>query len=223
MRRSRTALGALALIFAAAGRLPAQQPAADSILDRAVAALSRARTLRADFVQQVHDPMLGTDETSSGEILRRSPGEFAMRWRRPAGDLIIVNGGVLWVYLPSTAPKQAVRQTLSGKPGESADFVSEFLDHPRRRFAVSWLRADSVGGRAADVLALVPRQNDVPYRRMIVWVDREDGLVRRVQIDDTGGERRTITLDHLRLDAPIPASSFVFRPPRGVRVIDATE
>jgi outer membrane lipoprotein carrier protein len=208
----------------AAAPLAAQTPDAGAILDRAVAALSRAATLRADFTQRIRDQMLGTDETSTGEFLQQRPGRFAMRWRHPAGDMILADGQALWVYLPSTAPKQAVRTILSGKPGESADFVAEFLDHPRQRFTVSYVRADTVGTRPADVLSLVPRQaTNLPYQRALIWVDAADSLVRRVEISEGSGAVRRITLDHLRINTPIPASSFRFTPPAGVRVVDASQ
>ena len=216
-----TAVGAALL---AAPHLTAQTPDAGAILDRAVAAMNRVTTLRADFTQRIRDQMLGTDETSSGEFLQQRPGRFAMRWHRPAGDVIVADGQALWVYLPSTAPKQVVRSTLSGKPGESADFVAEFLDHPRQRFAVSYVRADTVGTRPADVLALVPRQNtNLPYQRALIWVDQADSLVRRVEISEGSGAVRRVTLDHLRVNTALPASSFKFTPPAGTRVVDASQ
>jgi outer membrane lipoprotein carrier protein len=206
-----------------AGGLIAQNPSAAQILGGAVAAFRRATTLRADFTQYLRDPMVGSSDTSSGEFLRESPGKFAFRWRHPAGDVILADGKVLWAYLPSSAPGQAVRSTLTGKPGESADFLAEFLDDPGQRFLVSYVRADSVGPRPADELALVPRQQGtLPYRRVRIWVDRADSLVRRVEIDEGSGALRRIVLDRLRVNPPIPASSFVFRPPKGVRVVDAS-
>ncbi len=204
----------------ASGR--AQSPDAGAILDGAVAAFGRVKTLRADFTQYVRDPMLGGSDTSWGELRQQRPSRFAMRWRHPEGDLILSDGAELWVYLPSSAPKQAVRTRLTGKPGESGDMVSEFLDRPRQRFDVDWVRDDSVGERAADVLTLVPRQPNTPYRSVKIWVDRVDSLVRRVEINEGSGATRRITLDHLRVNVPVPASSFVFRAPAGVRVIDAS-
>jgi outer membrane lipoprotein carrier protein len=222
-RTAQTTLVAALLVALVAAPLAAQAPDADAILDRAVAALSRATTLRADFTQRIRDQMLGTDETSTGEFLEQRPGRFAMRWRQPPGDLILADGQALWVYLPSTAPRQAVRTTLSGKPGESADFVAEFLDHPRQRFTVSYVRADTVGARPADVLSLVPRQaTNLPYQRALIWVDAADSLVRRIEISEGSGAVRRITLDHLRINTPISASSFRFTPPAGVRVVDAS-
>ena len=207
--------------------LPAQAPAppsgATEILGGAVAAFRRATTLRADFVQYLRDPMVGSSDTSSGEFLREAPARFAFRWRHPAGDVILSDGQVLWAYLPSSAPGQAVRTTLTGKPGESADVLEEFLDDPLARFDVKYVRADSVASRPADVLSLVPRQQGtLPYRRVRIWVDRADSLVRRVEIDEGSGALRRIVLDHLRVNTSIPASSFAFRVPKGVRVVDAS-
>jgi len=217
------AVGAV-LCGATGARVEAQEAeAAAEILRGAVAAFSQARTLRADFTQFLRDPMVGTSDTSSGEFLRQSPGKFAFRWRHPNGDVILSDGQVLWAYLPSSAPNQAVRSTLTGKPGESADVLAEFLDEPQQRFQVGYVRPDSLGTREADVLSLVPRQQGtLPYRRVLIWVDRADSLVRRVEINEGSGALRRIVLDHLRVNTPIPASSFVFRPPRGVRIVDAS-
>jgi len=211
------------LVLLTAAPLAAQEPDGGVILDGAVAALSRATTFRADFTQRIRDQMLGTDETSTGEFLQQRPGKFAMRWRRPPGDLILADGQTLWVYLPSSAPRQAVKTTLSGKPGESADFVAEFLDHPRQRFTVQWERVDTADARPAEVISLVPKQGvSLPYQRALIWVDAADSLVRRVEISEGSGAVRRITLDHLRINTPIPASAFRFTPPAGVRVVDAS-
>lgn len=218
------ALAVSALLCAApVARLAAQNASAGAILDGAVAAFGRATTLRADFTQYLRDPMLGSSDTSAGEFLRESPGKFAFRWNHPAGDVILADGQVLWAYLPSSAPGQAIRSALTGRPGESADVLAEFLDEPGQRFLVSYVRADSLGPRTADVLALVPRQQGtLPYRRVLIWVDRADSLVRRVEINEGSGALRRIVLDRLRVNVPIPASSFVFRVPKGVRVVDAS-
>lgn len=215
----------VALGAATAGRLAAQTEAAAAaeILEGAVVAFGRAKTLRADFVQYLRDPLVGSTDTSSGEFLRQFPGKFAFRWRHPAGDVILADGQVLWAYLPSSAPGQAIRSALTGRPGESADVLAEFLDEPAQRFLVSYVRPDSIGLREGDVIALVPRQpGTLPYRRVQIWVDRADSLVRRVEINEGSGAVRRILLDRLRINVPIPASSFVFRVPKGVRVVDAS-
>ena len=195
---------------------------AGAILDRAVAAYGRITSFRAAFVQEVSDPMIGGGEPSRGEFLQQRPNRFAMRWTRPRGDLILADGQYLWVYLPSSTPNQVIRSRLSGRAGESADVIAEFLDRPRDRFTVAYVRADRANGREADVIALTPRDRNAAYSLVHVWVDRQDTLVRKVEITEASGAVRRLTFDRLRINATIPASSFVFRPPTGIRVVDAT-
>jgi outer membrane lipoprotein carrier protein len=195
---------------------------ADSILNRAMTSFQNVTTLRADFTQLVKDEMIGTNSTSRGEFLQQRPNRFAMRWRQPPGDVILSDGAWLWIYLPSSAPGQAVKSAVSGRPGQSPDVVAEFLERPRERFTISYVRTEPVGGRTADVLSFVPKQSSSAYRRVMLWIDRQDNLPHQVEINEASGTLRRITLDKLRINTTIPASSFSFRPPSGVRVVDAS-
>jgi outer membrane lipoprotein carrier protein len=195
---------------------------ANPILDRAVASFQAVTTLRADFTQQVRDPMIGTNSTSRGEFLQERPNRFSMRWRQPAGDVLLSDGMFLWVYLPSSAPGQVVKAAVSSQPGQSPDVVAEFLDRPRDRFNVTFVRTEDVGARAADVLAFAPKQAGGPYRRVLIWVDRQDSLPHQVEITEASGTVRRITFDRLRVNRPLPANAFTFRPPAGARVVDAS-
>jgi chaperone LolA len=218
-RAARIAALALGLVLAAA---PARAQDAGAILDRAVAAYARINSLRADFVQEVTDPMIGGTEPSRGEFLQQRPGRFAFRWTKPRGDLIVADGQYFWVYLPSSTPNQVVRTRITGRAGESADIIAEFLERPHERFAVAYVRADRTGGRDADVLALTPLDRNAAYSRVLVWVDRQDALVRKFEIGEASGAVRRFTFDRLRPNVAIPASAFTFRPPAGIRVVDAS-
>lgn len=210
----------LALLLGAAAPMQAQD--AGTVLDRAVAVYGGITTFRADFTQSVTDPMVGDAAASRGEFLQQRPNRFAMRWTRPRGDLLVADGQYLWVYLPSSTPNQVVRSRLSGRAGESADIVAEFLDRPRERFGVSYVRADHAGGRDADVIALAPRDRNASYTRVLLWVDRQDGLVRRLEITEASGALRRISFDRIRTNLAIPASAFAFTPPAGVRLVDTS-
>ena len=199
----------------------AQAPSADSVLDRAVAAYGLVTTLRATFVQAIRDPMIG-DQTSRGELLQQRPNRFLMRWTDPRGDLLMADGQWLWIYLPSSAPGQVVKSAQTGRAGSSPDIIAEFLDRPRDKFHVTYSRSEAVGGRMADVLALVPKQRNLPYSRVLVWLDRQDNLPHQVEITEASGMVRRITLDGIRINGTLPASTFTFRAPAGVRVIDAS-
>ena len=204
-------------------RLSAQTRDPNPILDRAVAAYANVRTIRANFTLVVKDPMIGDTTTSSGEFLEQRPGKYALRWSHPRGDAIVADGRNQWVYLPSSAPGQVVRSSLGhAASGEGVDIIGEFVDRPRERFTVAYERADQVAGRAADVLALTPKDRNAPYTRVLIWVDRADSLVRRIEVAEGSGTTRLFTLDRVRLNAAIAPSQFTFTPPRGARVVDAS-
>ena len=199
----------------------AQTVVADSVLNRAIAAYSRVTTLRAAFVQSIRDPMLG-DATSRGELMQQRPGKFLMRWTDPRGDMLVADGSWLWIYLPSSAPGQVVKSAMTGRAGSSPDIIAEFLDRPREKFTITLARSEAVGGRMADVLSLVPRQRNLPYSRVLVWIDRQDALVHQLEVTEASGMVRRITLDRIQVNPSLPASTFAFRVPSGVRVVDAS-
>jgi len=195
---------------------------ADAILDRAVAAYRHVTTLRADFTQTLRDPMIGTDATSRGQLYQQRPDRFAMRWSQPRGDALVVDGRYLWVYLPSSVPNQVVKSAVTGRPGENPDVIAEFLDAPREKFTVAFLGSEAIAGRSADVLSFTPKRPNGPYRQVVVWLDAGDALPRQIEITEASGAVRRIALSRLRVNASIAASTFTFRVPAGVRVVDAS-
>jgi len=53
-----------------------------------------------------------------------------------------------------------------------------------------------------------------------VWLDRVDGLPRRMEIEEVSGQRRTLTLHNVKVNQPVSAKTFTFDVPAGVRVVD---
>jgi outer membrane lipoprotein-sorting protein len=71
-----------------------------------------------------------------------------------------------------------------------------------------------------DVVELVPSVPDLPFERAVLWLDREDGLPRRLEISEQSGALRTLSLSRLRLNRTVPDETFEFNVPPGVRVVD---
>jgi len=213
-------LAALALLALPASLRAQANP--DPILDAAVLKFRSVTTLRADFTQTVRDEMIGSSAVSSGEFLEQRPNKYALRFRDPAGDVIVVDGAWFWLYTPSTTPGQVVKSSVSNGANDTPDIVAQFLEHPRERFEISYVRGEAVGGRMADALGFLPRKANGPYQRVVVWVDRADSLPHQIEITEASGAVRRFTLDHIRINVAIPPSAFVFRPPANVRVVDAS-
>jgi len=209
---------ALLLAVYPSTRLPAQDPW--PVLDRASQTYQTIATLSADFVQIVANPMIGAPDTTRGRLYQMRPSRFAMRFTSPKGDRIVADGRYLWLYTPSTTPGQVLRSRIPDVGTTGPNLIGQFVEHPRERYAARYLRADSLPDGMADAVALVPKQTDQPYTSAVIWVDRDDGLVRRVEISEASGQRRTVILRKLRVNAGTPGREFTFSPPGGVRVVD---
>ncbi len=199
-------------------RPSAQDPLA--ILDRASATFDTVRTLQADFVQIIDNPMLGDPDSTRGRLYQRRPNYFAMRFTEPKNDRIVADGRRLWLYTPSTTPGQVIRTTIPGTGTTGPNLIGQFVEHARERYSARYVRADSIGDAAVDVIALTPRAADLPYSAATVWIAKPDGLIRRIEIVENSGQRRTITLQHLTVNGAIPDREFRFAPTSGVRVVD---
>jgi outer membrane lipoprotein carrier protein len=197
--------------------VPAQDPG--PILDRASAAYQTIRTLSADFVQVVANPLIGGPDTTRGKLYQMRPSRFAMRFTHPKGDRIVADGRHLWLYTPSTTPGQVIRAAIPETGTTGPNLIGQFVERPRERYRARYLRADSLADGIADVVVLVPRAAELPYSEAVVWIGRDDGLVRRIEIVETSGQRRTVALAGLVVNRGVPSREFTFAPPAGLRVV----
>ncbi len=216
-------LPGLALVIAFTAHLPIGPTAHQDptpILDHASASFDTVRTLQADFVQIVENPMLGDPDTTRGRLYQQRPNYFAMRFSDPKNDRIVADGRRLWLYTPSTTPGQVIRSTIPGAGTTGPNLIGQFVEHPRERYTARYVRSDSIEGVAVDVITLTPRPTDLPYSAATVWIAKQDRLIRRIEIVENSGQRRTITLKNLAVNTSIPAREFRFAPISGVRVVD---
>lgn len=190
------------------------------VLDRASAAYQTVRTLSADFVQVITNPMLGAPDTTRGRLYQMRPNHFAMRFTTPKGDRIVADGRRLWLYTPSTTPGQVIRTAIPTNGTTGPNLIGQFVERPRERYRATYVRADSLADGAVDVISLVPRSRELPYSEAVVWIDKDDGLVRRIDIVETSGQRRTVLLAKIAVNRGAPGREFIFSPPAGLRVVD---
>jgi outer membrane lipoprotein carrier protein len=203
-----------------AGAAPARAQDAASIVGRSSRVYRSLSSLRADFVQVIDNPMIDSAE-SRGTLVQAGEDKLAMRFTEPPGEAIVIDGQAVWIYTPSTTPGQVIRTAVpSGGPVYGYNMLAWLLDRPAERYTASYVRGDKLNGRAVDVVQLVPAVPDLPFDRAILWLDREDGLPRRLEITEPSGALRTLTLFKLRVNQSVPAGTFSFKVPAGVRVVD---
>jgi outer membrane lipoprotein carrier protein len=198
------------------GEQPDQGGAAT--LRRAAAAYENVRSLQADFVMQLENPLLRQRLTSRGTLYQRQPDRIALRFSDPAGDLILGDGQFFYMYQPSNNPDQYFRQPAAAAGETGVNLMAQFVGNPVERFNFTAEGGESVAGRSAQVLNLVPRQR-ADYRSLRVWIDDRDSLVRRFEITEHNGAVRRFDLSNMQVNPSIPDAIFRFTPPAGARAV----
>lgn len=193
---------------------------AQGVVGRSSRVYRSLSSLKADFVQVIDNPMIDSAE-SRGTLVQAGDDKLAMRFSDPPGEAIVIDGQHVWVYTPSTTPGQVIRMAVpSGGPVYGYNMLAWLLDRPAERYSAKYVRPDKLNGRAVDVVELVPAVPDLPFDRAIVWLDKEDGLPRRLEITEHSGATRTLTLSKMRVNQSVPDRTFSFEVPSGVRVVD---
>lgn len=70
----------------------------------------------------------------------------------------------------------------------------------------------------ADAVDLTPKARDLPFRRVTVWFDREDGIPRKLDFDEVE-QHRIIELSRIQKNPALPDSIFKFTKPAGARLV----
>ncbi len=187
------------------------------ILSAAARRYSRVTSLCADFEQHLVVPVLKEDRTGRGRLCQEQPDLFAMRFTHPAGDAVVADGKWVWIYYPSSDPKQVIQMQMTDSD-QGFDFHREFLQDPADKYDASYVGTDTVAGHRCHRVHLVPKKN-LSYRSADVWIDAGSPVLRRVQVDDKNGSTRTVTMLRVETNPKIARSWFTFTPPRGAEVI----
>lgn len=187
-------------------------------LDSLEAFVKTAKTGHADFTQVVTAPakdgQAARSKTSSGTFEFSRPNRFRFIYRKPFEQTIVADGKTLWLYDLDLNQVTARKQTAVLASSPAALIAS-----------------------AADIKAL---QGDFnlsaePDKEGLEWVlaspKAKDGLLQSVRVGfkgadlsvleivDSFGQRSLMSFTGLRVNTPLDASAFQFKPPAGADLI----
>lgn len=217
--KPRSFISALSAIFALSASSAHAQANADTVITRAAAAYQALTSFQAEFRQTIADSMIGTFE-SRGHLIQAGTASLAMRFTDPKGEAIVMDGEHIWIYTPSTTPGQVLRTPIPKDATYGPNVLAWLLTKPTERYTARYLRSDAVGGRGANVIALTPLDNSLPFSEAVLWIDQSDNLPRRLEIQERSGTLRTLVFFGVEKNRRPEKNAFAFSVPDGVRVID---
>ncbi|MDE2047242.1 MAG: outer membrane lipoprotein chaperone LolA [Betaproteobacteria bacterium] len=181
----------------------------------AVAALGAflrdAKTLSADFTQQVVAGDGKPGKVVSGQFDLSRPNRFRFEYRKPYEQTIVADGSKLWLYDKDLAQvtERNYAEALAASPAAilagSADATRYYtLKSLPDRDGLQWVDA-------------VPKAKDSLFSS--VRIAFRGGELAEMELRDNFGQTSRLIFTRVRRNAPLPASLWQFTPPPGVDVL----
>jgi outer membrane lipoprotein carrier protein len=191
----------------------------EALLARVADRYAGARTLSANFRQEVPLQNLGIVRKASGKVYLGRP--LKMRWDyRSDESQIFLADGKYFYFRPPDSP-QVIRRKVDEKAlGGKIPLLLLFgQGRIGEMFRVEG--AAPRNGGEETVLRLVPRGEGAPeIRRVDLVVGTADALIREVHLYDRLGGENHLYLSEVSLNPSLPDGLFRFRKPQGVTVVD---
>lgn len=200
--------------------LPAAAIAQDPV-SHAVQAWTKVRTIRGTFEQTITNTLVGGTATSRGEFQQERPARLSIRFAEPAGDAIVSDGKLVWIYLPSSAPGRVIRRSATDGASTPVDFTAQFLDAPRQKYTIVDAGSATLDGRAVHLVKFTPKAGSgATFVRGQVWIDDANGLIRQFEVAESNGIVRRVHLGDIAINGRVNANAFRFAVPKGVKIVE---
>jgi outer membrane lipoprotein carrier protein len=172
------------------------------------------KTMQAAFVETKVLVLLDEKTESRGSVVLEVPGRLRWNYETPTPGTMIVRDGKYLRYFP--ASKQVFRGAAKGE----ADLLVGFGPGAAglgRKYEVTLVGDETVGGRAAHVLDLVPRAGQGGlFTAIRLWVDAERSVPVQTRLTEPTGDHTTIRFERARLNEKLPAGVFDVKLPGDV-------
>src|SRR5437773_9250045 len=190
-------------------------PFSEAELKNLLTAIRQNRTTQADFQEERVIRLMKNPVPSSGTVWFQPPNKFRREVKGTSPSITVSDGRELWIYYPNF--KSAERYPLGkGSPLDAtvAAINSALnLENIETSFNISATKSDT-----GHELALLPRT--AAMKRVFQKLDlriNDEFRVERTDMLLPNGDR-IVTVYSNQTRAPIPPSTFEFKPPTGTDV-----
>jgi outer membrane lipoprotein carrier protein len=184
----------------------------------------QTKTLQAEFEQTRYTRLYDRYDRATGKVVFKKPGMMRWDYAEPNGQVFVSNGKKLLIYQPPEEGEkrgQLIERAVDEDQLPSAfsfligggnlekDFEVRLLEHGNDKFKDGY------------VLQLIPRRPTPNYEQLVFYVrtlthgGKRAGVVQRVLIIDSAGNRNRFDFSKIKFNRDVPDKRFSYRPPKG--------
>lgn len=177
------------------------------------------RDFEANFTQRYERRLLSRVVEESGVVQVKKPGRMRWEYTQPEEKLFVTDGTSSYFYLP--AEKQVmVSHDPKGAMGLQEGSPFEILAGTARiTDGFSFFASETQPTRGGVMLHAIPMTRHDEFEDVELEVRPEDGLILRVVLLDSQGNRTDFSFDEVRENLDLSDSNFRFTVPSGVEVV----
>jgi outer membrane lipoprotein carrier protein len=175
---------------------------------------SRLRTMQASFVETKVLVLLDERQESRGKVFLEVPGRFRWSYETPQPSVMLVKDGRYARYFPKS--KQVFRGAAKGEADLLVGFGPGATDLGRK-YAVTLVGEEAVGGASTHVLDLAPRAGQSAlFSAIRMWVDGSRHVPLQTRLTEPTGDHTTVRFDGVIVNGKLPPGTFDLRLPGDV-------
>ena len=187
----------------------------DAVLRSLEKAGQALKTMRADFVETKVLVLLNDKQETRGDVTLQVPGRLRWNYTSPQPSVMMIKDGAFARYIPKS--KQVFRGPATGE----ADLLVGFGPGAAglgKKYAVTLVGKETVGGAPAWVLDLMPRAGEASglFSAIRLWVDEGRSIPVQTRLTEPTGDHTTIRFEKVVVNGVLPAGAFDLKLPRDV-------
>ncbi|HRP69262.1 MAG TPA: outer membrane lipoprotein carrier protein LolA [Turneriella sp.] len=181
------------------------------------------KTYQANFTLNIKD--MNKTKVSSGVATYAEGGKLNFTFNQPAGDLIVSNGQMLYVYvsrLRAVGKQPLKNKDKDGKPlfvAGTAEGLSNLFRRYHYRFDTPEQPRDVEGGKYF-VLELKEKEITGGYDKITLFVKSDSYLIEKMHASSPSGRTVELTFSNIRLNPDIDPKLFQFKEPDNAKIVD---
>ncbi len=215
----------ITILFSVSIAFAAEPNELDVILKKIDERQKTVEAMKGSFIQKKSLSLLQNELVSKGLMYFKRPQKMMWEYREPEKNIMIVNGNIVWLYLPEL--KEATRFDLSQKADIKRIFekmavgMGQSPDELKKDYDVSLLKKVKKGEKNLYVLELIPKDKAISglFKKIHLWFS-DDGLLYKTELFEKNNDTTIVEFQKLEINKSIPDSLFEFKPPKDVKVLD---
>ena len=191
-------------------------PASEKLALRIEEKYNSLKTLYASFGQETKSPDFSTTRKFKGKMYLKNPNKFRIEL---SSQIAVSDGKYIWIY---SEENQQVTKNLVEK---SSKFFrpNEYLFDFRENYNYRLEGEEKIEKSVCYKMVYTSKNKDEFFEKIIVFFEKETLLARRIEYLDQNDNYTTLSFQDIKVDLKLSDSRFVFKPPKGVELVDLTE